>query len=137
MANVSAAKSVLDSGSAWRQSGWVWNPYFGMLTFIPVRGGLYSPFGYSYYCPRNVIAVYVPRMGGGSVGGGSVSAFSRGYDSNLGYSVSSQRTYGGYSSSAGSVSSGGMAAAPAAVSESPRSAESATPRGGEGGGRGQ
>jgi hypothetical protein len=60
LANVSAAKGLLDSGYTWGASGWRWNPYFGMFTFIPGNGSFYSPFGYRYYSPRAVHHVYAP-----------------------------------------------------------------------------
>ncbi|MBK5292375.1 MAG: FecR domain-containing protein [Acidobacteriia bacterium] len=133
MANVSATKSLRDSGMGWNRSGWMWNPYFGMYTFIPVNGGIYSPYGYAYYNPRTIYSVYEPRnsysSGGGNGGGYSGSR----YDSNLGYSVSSGRSYGGYAPSGG----GASGAPAAAAAPAPRAAESAAPRGGEGGGRGK
>ena len=135
MANVSASKSLRDSGMSWGRSGWMWNPYFGMYTFIPMGGSIYSPYGYSYYSPRTIIAVYQPRnsFSSGGMGGGGFDN-SRRYDSNLGYSVSSGRSYGGYAPSAGGTSGAPAAAAPAPA---PRAAESAAPRSGGGGGRGQ
>ena len=48
MANVSGSRSLLDRGG-WRSSGWSWNPYFGMFTFVPYRGVLRSPYGFSYW----------------------------------------------------------------------------------------
>src|SRR5579871_6851989 len=41
MANVSAAKTVADSGSYWGASSWYFNPY-------------YNPFGYTFWSPYNV-----------------------------------------------------------------------------------
>jgi len=132
LANISAANSVRQSDVNWRTSGWLWNPFYGMMTFVPVRAGLYSPFGYGYFCPRNVYAVYAPRVTAPAVS--SMGFSGPRYDANRGYTVTSQRSYDGYSPSAGST---GAAAAPSAPAESPRSAETATPRGGEGGGRSQ
>jgi hypothetical protein len=38
MANVSAAKTVSDSGSYWGTSSWYFNPYYNMYTFVPGFG---------------------------------------------------------------------------------------------------
>jgi hypothetical protein len=58
MANVSAAKYVSNSGSSWNSSGWYFNPYFGMFTYIPMNGMFNSPYGYSYFSPYTVYRVY-------------------------------------------------------------------------------
>jgi len=57
-ANLTAAKRVYDHGSSFSSSNWVFNPYFGMFTFIPMSGLYRSPFGYSYYSPYAVSQVY-------------------------------------------------------------------------------
>lgn len=55
MANVSAAKSLRDSGYSWTSGGWNFNPYFGMFTFIPARGVSCSSFtGFCYYSPLRI-----------------------------------------------------------------------------------
>ena len=38
--------------------GWMYNPYFGMFTFLPYYGTAWSPFGYAYYTPITVVPVY-------------------------------------------------------------------------------
>jgi hypothetical protein len=43
--------------------GWMFNPIFGMYTYMPYSGFGYSPFGYTYYSPYT--AVYAPYYGGG------------------------------------------------------------------------
>lgn len=58
MANVSAAKYVSNSGTGLSNSGWFFNPYFGMFTYIPMNGMFNSPYGYSYYSPYTVYRVY-------------------------------------------------------------------------------
>jgi len=58
MANVSAAKFVRDSGTAFTGNAWYYNPYFGMMTFIPYGGIYRSPYGYVFYTPRTVYRVY-------------------------------------------------------------------------------
>ena len=44
----------------------MYNPYFGMYTFMPFYGTAFSPFGYAYYTPITVVPVYAsaPVQGG-------------------------------------------------------------------------
>jgi hypothetical protein len=42
--------------------GWMFNPMFGMYTYMPYSGFGYSPFGYMYYSP--VTVGYAPYYGG-------------------------------------------------------------------------
>jgi len=73
MANISAAKSVRDSGTYWQSSNWYFNPYFNMYTFIPGRGAYYNPFGFALWSPFTVYDyLYSPgyyRTGYGGTGG--------------------------------------------------------------------
>ena len=86
MANVSAAKTVADSGSYYGASSWYFNPYYNMYTFLPGFGygmgygmGYYNPFGYTFWSPYNVygfintLPYYSPYVPGtnGAVGSGS------------------------------------------------------------------
>ncbi len=110
--------------------GWLWNPYFGMFTYVPYRGVMYSPYGYAYWSPRTVMRVYeTPRQEPSMAGGGGGST----YNSALGYNTAS-RSSGAYSSPAPVATSAGQA--PAAAS-SPRAGDSASPRDSGGGGRGR
>jgi hypothetical protein len=45
---------------------WMFNPYYGMYTFMPFYGTAFSPFGYAYYTPITVVPVYAyaPVQGG-------------------------------------------------------------------------
>ncbi|MBI4875317.1 MAG: FecR domain-containing protein [Acidobacteria bacterium] len=128
MANLSGSRMVRDRGG-WSSSGWYWNPYFGMFTYVPYRGVLYSPYGYSFWSPRDVMRVYEPRRTDSAMAGGGGGS---GYNSALGYNTAS-RSSGAYSAPAASSSPG---SAPAAAA-SPRAADSATPRGGDSGSRGR
>jgi hypothetical protein len=86
LANVSAAKSLKDSGfsgSGLVGSGtWRWSPYFGMYTYIPYNSMYYSPFGYSFYSPYLISGFYNAYPGyynngayyGGGGGGGTSQA---------------------------------------------------------------
>lgn len=139
MANVSAAKSLIDSGFGW-SGGWRYNPYFGMYTFIPARGMACSSFtGMCFYSPQRIYAVlYRPVMQPRYNAGFGNSGVRYGYDSGLGYATASQRTYGGYSPAASGAVGGApaAAAAPAPSAGGARGAEGAAGRG-SGGGRGQ
>jgi hypothetical protein len=71
VANVSAARSAGRWGNSFGSNGWVFNPYFGMFTYVPYNGIYNSFWGYPFWSPREVYsAYYVPRpsyTGGGGV----------------------------------------------------------------------
>jgi len=125
MANVSAAKSLRDSGSVLRTSAWRWNPYFGMFTYIPWRGTYNSFWGYRFWSPREVYAVYAPPMQASSGGWDA----SRSYNRSLGYSTVSQTSAG----TSGTLAS--TASAPTTTSSAP--AASIPRESGQAGGRGR
>ena len=59
MANVSAAKRVHDLGYSFSSAGrWAFNPYLGMLTYLPGSGIWSSPYGYRYFSPGQVYRIY-------------------------------------------------------------------------------
>jgi hypothetical protein len=88
MANISGAKTLADYGYSYR-SGWLWNPYFGMYTFVPGSGMYWSPYGFRYWSPYTVYQVYQPQpMYTGGGGGGGM------YNSNLGYTTMPQTSSG-------------------------------------------
>jgi len=64
-ANVISARvtsnSDYKSGFSSGPSGWSWNPYFGMYTFLPASGVYFSPFGAAFYSPGMVNAYYFPQ----------------------------------------------------------------------------
>jgi len=65
-ANVVAAKRAYDGSMSYTSSSWVYNPYFGMFTYMPYGGMYMSPFGYRYYNPMTVGRFYyrpAPVMG--------------------------------------------------------------------------
>jgi len=131
MANMYAAKSLYDSGRAWTTSNWMFNPYMGMYTFVPRRGFYNSPFGFSFFSPRDVLYAYSPRPVNGGFGGGMNGIGNGGFGS-MGYPTAGSR---------GSASAGSVAAAPAPAptatadgAGSTRSSEGGAARGG--GGRG-
>lgn len=56
-----ASNSDYSSGFASGASGWSWNPYFGMYTFLPANGVYFSPFGAAFYSPGAVNYFYFPQ----------------------------------------------------------------------------
>jgi hypothetical protein len=56
-----ASNSDYSSGFASSPSGWSWNPYFGMYTFLPANGVYFSPFGAAFYSPAAVNYFYFPQ----------------------------------------------------------------------------
>lgn len=127
MANVSAAKSLLDSGGYSPRLGlglganpcmssWAFNQWYGMYTFMPCRGMMYDPYGYRFWSPYTVTRAYYVtpvynygnRGGIGTGGGGSsyptAAATSGGYS---GVMSSAGSSGGGYSAGGGGVSTGG------------------------------
>lgn len=64
MASVSAANSLRSSmydGSSAFSSGWYFNPFLGMYSFVPGMGGFwYSAYGYPFWSPFNVYMAYMP-----------------------------------------------------------------------------
>ncbi len=139
MANVASAKAMQRGfgggsgmGMGYRQSGWMYNPYFGMFTYLPLSGMINSPFGFRYYSPGAVnryynqyvqaaMPVQAPSMGGGMAGPR--------FDSNLGYNTNSR---GGMAAPSAPMGGGGGAAAAPAPS---RGDAGGGVRGGGGGGK--
>ena len=111
LANVYAARSVADSGMLWRRSGWVFNPYFGMLTYIPWNSVYYSPYGYRFWSPERVYMVYAPPRQSGFGGGGGVR-----HNSNLGYNTVSPTSAGTSGVMAGARTAAPAPSAPPAAS---------------------
>jgi hypothetical protein len=138
MANVSAARSAKDSFYGGGRSGmWAFNPYFGFATYLPYRDTLRNPFGYYFYTPYSVMAVFAPRpvYSQGYSGGGGSDSWARGAYSSGASSMPSRSSSGSYSG--GAVSAPSSGAAPSAPAPA-RGSEGAGARGGStAGGRGQ
>jgi len=137
MANVAAARQARLSSGGMLSSTWMYNPYFGMWTYLPYRGSYYSPFGYRWWSPVTVVQAYTAPPAGGGGGGGSSRGFTPSFDSSLGYSVTGGRGYGGsYGGSSGSMGSAPAASAPSAPVGDTGGARGASGSGAEGGARG-
>ena len=123
MANFSAAKRVSDSDSIWRGNNWIYNPYFGMFTYLPMSGMYRSPFGYSFYSPRTIYRVYYrpdPGFYGGGYGAGGGRDAGTYSPSVRGMSNMGGRSMGSYSSG-GSMAAPPPSSAPAAPAAAGRS----------------
>ena len=150
MANASSAKQVHDYGCSPNSNfaavnganspcnnpcnSWRYNPWYGLVTYIPCGGNIYSPYGYRYWSPYNVMrAFYVPppqpiyNGGGGGFGNAGYAGMSQ---TSSGYSGAMSAPSSSVSSSTAAVSSG-TSSSSAASSASSRHGAS----GGGGGGR--
>ncbi len=130
MASIASARSIRDTGMSWSSGGWYFNPWYGMFTYIPMSGALWSPFGFGFWSPGQVMYAVYPMYsygygsyggGGGAVGGRQSSSGAalytggKHYDSGRGYNVGprgsaparSAGSTGGSSSSSGGFSSRG------------------------------
>jgi hypothetical protein len=129
LANVSAAKSLRDNGATLSAGMWRWNPYFGMMTFIPASGRFCNPYWDTcFWSPVTVTRIfYVPPV--------QVFSPPSGFPSYGGMPATSSG-YSGVAAAAGSVAP--VSSAPAAHSSGSTAASSAgtssVGRGGAGGG---
>jgi hypothetical protein len=131
MANPSSAKQVHDYGCRGNSfasvnnpgnpcynpcGGWRWNPWYGLVTYIPCSANIYSPYGFRYWSPYNVMRVYYQppppsRINPGyNAAGGWPSYPSMGQTSS-GYSGAMSTSTGSVATSAAPASSGSTAAA--------------------------
>jgi FecR protein len=123
VANVTSAHSMLQNGIPWHTGGWYFNPYFGMFTYIPLRGRYVNPWGQVYYSPAHFYRPQ-PSMNMDPFAGGM--RMPRAASGSSGMSSGSR---GGYQAPA--ASSPSMAPS----SGGARSAGSGSSRGGRSGGR--
>lgn len=113
MANPSAARGLRNVGV----NSWVYNPYYGMFTFVPYRGIWRSYWGYQFWSPGDVYGFYYPRQYSGS-----------GYDAG-------SSSHSGYSGmQATSVGTSGTAASAPAPSAASSASSVSVPRESGGGG---
>ena len=112
-ANVYSARSLSNSYyggygnyGSYGQGGWMWNPYFGMFSWIPYSGVYYNAFGYAFWSPYSVYQTYYPYNYGG--GGGGSSSGRSGYQRPATPSTpSSGSQNGSFPSSNGSIRGSG------------------------------
>ena len=104
-------------------SPWQFNPMFGMYTYVPCNGAMFSPFGYGFYSPYTVYQAPVYYGGGGGGGvtkGTGVSRTGTGtgkHDPFIPVRSSALASRG--SSSTGGYTGGGVARGGAAMSSAP------------------
>ncbi len=67
VANVSVARDASRYGY-WGSNNWIWNPFFGTFTFLPMDGFYDSFWGYRFWSPASVYMFYVPRWNYGYPG---------------------------------------------------------------------
>lgn len=126
MANASSAKQVHDYGCTSSSNyaavnnasspcnnpcnSWRYNPWYGLITYIPCGANIYSPYGYRYWSPYNVMrAYYVPpaptynNNNGGGFGNAGYNGMSQ---TSSGYSGAMATSSSSVSSPTASVSSG-------------------------------
>jgi hypothetical protein len=139
IANLSAAKSLRDSGSSWTTGGWNYNPMFGLYTFIPGSGYYNSPFGYSFYSPYTVYNGLYYYGRGGYLGGSSPRTVYGGGNSVYGAGSSTGRAMTAAAPAGSSVSGMRGSPAPSGVSSGAISAGGGAAGGGgrSGAGRGR
>ncbi len=136
MANASSAKQVHDYGCAPNSNfaainngvgvnspcynpcnSWRYNPWYGLITYIPCGANIYSPYGYRYWSPYNVMRAYYTPPAPIYNGGG-------GYGTNTGSYAGMSQTSAGYSG-AMSTSSSSVSSSTAAVSSGTSTSSSA------------
>jgi len=135
MANVAAARRVHDSGSSFTSSSWVYNPLFGMFTYLPLSGSYRNPFGYSYYSPYSVMNAYYRPAPAIWNSGGLAGASSSMMGASAVRGMGGMQT-GSMGRGSGTVSAGGSMAAPSAPSGGAVSSGGARSGGGGGASRG-
>jgi hypothetical protein len=95
VANVSAAKSLRDSGGSMMGLGnglygsgmmpygsWYYNPYYSMYTYLPMNGMFFNPYGYGFFSPYSVYQIY--NNPGYFYGGGTGGAVTQGTSTSSG-----------------------------------------------------
>jgi hypothetical protein len=128
---INPCSSIYQTGPVYRQQlgNWGYNPYYGLITYIPCGGNIYSPYGYRLWSPSGIYrAFYAPQptYNGGGFGG---------YNSMPNYPTMGA-TSGGYSGAMSSGNSGVSSAPAAASSGSSAAASSGTASVGSGSGGG-
>jgi hypothetical protein len=143
MANASSAKQQHDYGCTTSNyaavnntttnpcdepcGGWRYNPWFGVYTHIPCGANVYSPYGYRYWNPYNVMqAYYAPPP---------IYNHGPGYGGNNGYSTMPQTSsgYSGAMSTPASTVSSATAAASSSTSTSSSAGSASSGHGSAGG----
>jgi len=103
-------------------NSWRYNPWYGIITYIPCGANIYSPYGYRYWSPYNVMrAYYTPPPiynHGGGYGGGSMGGYTGMPQTSSGYSGAMATSTAGVSSATAAASSGTSASSSAGSASS-------------------
>jgi len=108
VANYSAANQLTNSRRSINSNSWMWDPYYGMFTFIPYDGVVRSAFGLTFWSPRAYYQqIYIrPNAPAAAFGGGGVTA--GGYTPRAATSMNTSGTAAAAVRSAPTTSSGAM-----------------------------
>jgi len=73
-ANVYAAKYARDNSMGLTANTWAWNPFYGMYTYLPMGGSMFSPYGGGFFwSPMTVMGAYynppIVNRGSTNIGG--------------------------------------------------------------------
>jgi hypothetical protein len=105
-------------------NSWRYNPWYGLITYIPCGANIYSPYGYRYWSPYNVMGAYyrppapIYSRGGGGGFGGNAGGYSGMSQTSSGYSGAMATSTSSVSSSTAAVSSGTSASSSAGSASS-------------------
>jgi hypothetical protein len=126
LANFSSANMVRRAGtSSYTSSGWYFNPYLSMFSYLPFSGYGYSPYGWLLYSPRTIVYYYAPTSYP-QQSASTNSAENRGNVGSFNSAITSPNSSIGSIAAPVGASSGGMGGTRAPASS-----------GGAGGGRGR
>jgi hypothetical protein len=120
VANISAARQIQTQGmgsgmplgllGAYRDvGGWVYNPYFGMYTYVPFASAYMNPWGSYFWTPRTVNRVYDPSYGWAGLGRGGAP---RQQTPSVRLGFPDGPAMGGYARGASSMGSGSFGGSP-------------------------
>jgi hypothetical protein len=109
VANYSAANQLTNSRRSINSNSWMWDPYYGMFTFIPCDGVVRSAFGLTFWSPRAYYQqIYLrPTVPAAGFGGGA-AATGGGYTPRAATSMGTSGTAAAAVHSAPTTSSGAM-----------------------------
>jgi hypothetical protein len=116
VANASAARTLMSSRRTMTGNAWMWDPYYGMYTFLPYNGVIRSAFGMMFYSPRayyDQIYLRPVAPSTGFMGGGGMSTGGGGYTARAATSVGTSGTAASAGRSAATTSSGAASGAAA------------------------
>jgi hypothetical protein len=115
VANASAARTLMSSRRTMTGNAWMWNPSYGMYTFLPYNGIIRSAFGMTFYSPSAYYdQIYLRPVAptSGFAGGGGMNP-GGGYTARAATSAGTSGTAAAAGRSAATTSSGAASGAAA------------------------